>query len=67
MEGLTFSCSRNSIFMSQTFKETKLESNEKTREESYGEIKLESREQSCRGTNLESNEKTKYQSYEERS
>ena len=43
MEGLTFSCLRNSIFMSQTFKETKLETNEETREESYGEIKLKSR------------------------
>ena len=40
MERLTFSCLRNSIFMSQTFKETKLESNEKTREQSYRETKL---------------------------
>ena len=36
MEELRFSWFRNSIFMSQT----KLESNEKTKEQSYGERKL---------------------------
>ena len=80
------SCLRYSIFTSQTFRnkvtkklgkkftekiqlesnegtreesygDAKLESNEETREESYRETKLESREQSYRGTKLKSNEK----------
>ena len=56
MEGLTFFV-WVIRFLRVKLLETKLESNEETRAESYGEIKLESREQSYRGTNLENKEK----------
>ena len=58
---LTFSCLRFR-FLQVKLLETKLESNEETREENYGETQLESsegtREQSYRETKLESNKLT---------